>query len=266
MNVFIIIPGHNEQEYVSTVLSKVKAIHSQVIFVDDGSTDNTAVLAKAHTKHVLSHDTNLGKGAALKTGCEYAFSTLNADADEFLSTDLLRALPALIQDHESAYTAIWPYWDGTRYTTRHWPRKLFLYRIEDIDFLGAPHEAVRVNGSIMHLPHLVEHRPGYDNLSLHTFWSKWRKWAKIHASYYLKSHDDIKLFPKSGKRLYPHYHRWMIYAPVSAVPLGVYHTLACLLSGGITQGFIGVKSCFFMGLYYCVVALYVAWGKYGKNS
>lgn len=87
MNVFIIIPGHNEQEYVSTVLSKVKAIHPHLIFVDDGSTDTTAALAKAHTKHVLIHETNLGKGAALKTGCEYAFTTLKADAVIFMDAD-----------------------------------------------------------------------------------------------------------------------------------------------------------------------------------
>lgn len=87
MNVFIIIPGHNEQEYVSTVLKKVKAIHPQIIFVDDGSSDQTATLAREHTKHVLVHETNLGKGAALKTGCEYAFSALEADAVIFMDAD-----------------------------------------------------------------------------------------------------------------------------------------------------------------------------------
>lgn len=260
---------HDEEQVLARCLDSVVKVTNNILVVHDGPcSDASLQICAKYGCTVFTRDF-IGEAEPHrvwlfeKVKTEYC---LQIDADEFLSTDLLRALPALIQDHVSAYTAIWPYWDGTRYTTRHWPRKLFLYRIEDIDFLGAPHEAVRVNGSIMHLPHQLEHRPGYDNLSLHTFRSKWQKWAKIHSSYYLKSHDDIKQFPKSGKRLYPHYYRWMVYAPISAVPLGVYHTLACLLSGGITQGFIGVKSCFFMGLYYCVVSLYVAWGKYGKNS
>jgi len=42
--------------------------------VDDGSTDNSRNIACELNVQALRHATNLGKGAALKTGVEYAFS------------------------------------------------------------------------------------------------------------------------------------------------------------------------------------------------
>ena len=45
-----------------------------VLVVDDGSPDDTATQAEAAGAKVIRHATNLGKGAALKTGLEYAVS------------------------------------------------------------------------------------------------------------------------------------------------------------------------------------------------
>lgn len=86
-NIWVIIPGMNEEKYVATVLKKVRLQTNNIIFVDDGSKDKTASIAKKYTDHVLSHSVNLGKGAALKTGCEYAFKTLKADAVVFMDSD-----------------------------------------------------------------------------------------------------------------------------------------------------------------------------------
>lgn len=87
MKTYILIPGFNERDYIPTVLQKVKKIHTNIIFIDDGSEDGSAIAAKKHVQHVLRHETNLGKGAALKTGCEYAFHTLAADAVIFMDAD-----------------------------------------------------------------------------------------------------------------------------------------------------------------------------------
>lgn len=86
-DVWIIIPGYNEEKYIEQVLKKVKEFSSNIIFVDDGCTDKTVQLAKKQVDHVLSHSINLGKGAALKTGCEYAFNELGAEAVIFLDSD-----------------------------------------------------------------------------------------------------------------------------------------------------------------------------------
>ena len=75
---WIVIPGFNEEKYVRRVLKKVRQYTENIIFVDDGSKDATAQEAKKEIQHVLRHTINLGKGAALKTGCDYAFHHLNA--------------------------------------------------------------------------------------------------------------------------------------------------------------------------------------------
>lgn len=87
MKIYIIIPGHNEEKYLDKVLSGVCKYSPNVIFVDDGSNDSSATIARKYTKHVLVHETNLGKGAALMTGCQYAFDTIKANAVVFMDAD-----------------------------------------------------------------------------------------------------------------------------------------------------------------------------------
>jgi glycosyltransferase involved in cell wall biosynthesis len=87
MKICVVIPGHNEEKYLNRVLKKVGKYSKNIIFIDDGSSDDSVKVAKKHTKHVLVHETNLGKGAALMTGCEYAFGRLKADAVVFMDAD-----------------------------------------------------------------------------------------------------------------------------------------------------------------------------------
>jgi len=77
--VFVIIPAYNEAVKLGGVLDKVAAykgqgIISSVVVVDDGSRDNTAAIALKHGAVLLRHVVSLGKGAALKTGCDFATS------------------------------------------------------------------------------------------------------------------------------------------------------------------------------------------------
>lgn len=69
-----VIPAYNEETTIGNVLNHVKPYVDKIIVVDDGSKDNTFQAAKALDGYitVLRHKINLGKGAALKTGCEAA--------------------------------------------------------------------------------------------------------------------------------------------------------------------------------------------------
>lgn len=71
MKPFIIIPARNESKTIERVAAQAKPFGT-VVVVDDGSEDDTASLAEKAGATVLCHIVNLGKGAALKTGCDFA--------------------------------------------------------------------------------------------------------------------------------------------------------------------------------------------------
>lgn len=77
-NIFIIIAAYNESKHISNVLKEIKKSYGNIIVVDDGSKDNTFEVSKKERVIVLKHIVNLGKGAAMKTGCDYAIKN-NAD-------------------------------------------------------------------------------------------------------------------------------------------------------------------------------------------
>ncbi len=81
-----IIPCYNEERTITDIVGKVKKCVDKVVVVDDGSEDETARLAKEAGALVLRHATNIGKGAALRTGFKAA-ELLGADAVVTLDGD-----------------------------------------------------------------------------------------------------------------------------------------------------------------------------------
>jgi len=83
---FVIIPAYNEEKNISRVIDGAKEYTDNIIVVDDGSRDNTFQIAKTLNESaiVLRHKINLGKGAALKTGCEAA---INLGAEKLVLMD-----------------------------------------------------------------------------------------------------------------------------------------------------------------------------------
>lgn len=71
---WVIIPAFNENKNITDIVKRSLNICNNVIVVDDGSKDNTGEIAKKEGAIVLTHPLNMGKGAALKTGCDYALT------------------------------------------------------------------------------------------------------------------------------------------------------------------------------------------------
>jgi glycosyltransferase involved in cell wall biosynthesis len=87
LKVVCIIPAHNEESTISSVVRNAKTICNLVIVVDDGSTDRTVEEATKAQAKVVSHIIRLGVGAALSTGLRTASNhgaeiIVTLDADE----------------------------------------------------------------------------------------------------------------------------------------------------------------------------------------
>ncbi|QEG01857.1 Undecaprenyl-phosphate mannosyltransferase [Stieleria maiorica] len=66
------LPVYNEVDYVSEILDQVVQYSSNVLVVDDGSTDGTdKLLAERADVTVVRHEQNRGYGAALQTAFDY---------------------------------------------------------------------------------------------------------------------------------------------------------------------------------------------------
>jgi len=74
LSVWVVIPAYNEAEVLGQVLRELLDYDSSyhVVVVDDTSTDDTAAVVRRFPVHLLRHPVNLGQGAALATGIEYA--------------------------------------------------------------------------------------------------------------------------------------------------------------------------------------------------
>ncbi len=70
----VIIPVYNEALTIGAIVSKIKELHPdvEIIVVNDGSTDDTAAIARGAGAHVHSHPYNIGNGAAIKSGIRIA--------------------------------------------------------------------------------------------------------------------------------------------------------------------------------------------------
>ncbi len=92
--VWIVIPAYNEAKNIGNVLdtlqgmlrSEGKRREFKVLVVDDGSRDATSDICKARGVKVLRHALNLGKGSALRSGCDYA-AQMGADIIVVMDAD-----------------------------------------------------------------------------------------------------------------------------------------------------------------------------------
>lgn len=104
---WVVIAAMNEEAVIGRVVADVKREGWSVVLVDDGSRDATAARARAAGAVVLRHTLNLGQGAALQTGIDYAVRhgarhLVTFDADGQMAAEDIPALIAALDDADIA--------------------------------------------------------------------------------------------------------------------------------------------------------------------
>lgn len=84
MRVVAVIPAYNESDTIAEVIAETDDHVDDVVVVDDGSTDNTAAIAREQGATVIEHVFNTGVGGAVRTGYQYA---IRRDYDFVLQID-----------------------------------------------------------------------------------------------------------------------------------------------------------------------------------
>jgi len=140
MKLSIIIPVYNEKSTVRAIIDKVNAvaIDKELIIVDDFSNDGTREILREIEKEItdgsikfLYHETNMGKGAGIRTGIREVTGdfVIIQDADlEYNPEDYHRLLkPVLEADADVVY--------GSRFLGGEYVRVLYFWHMIGNKFL-----------------------------------------------------------------------------------------------------------------------------------
>ena len=111
MKTSIVLPVFNEEKRIIEVLKDISKTKFPIVVVDDGSTDKSVKIIKdlkLKNLVLLEHKINLGKGAAIKTGCDYVFKK---DTDNVILMDSdgqhsVADLPRFIEKIKKGYDVV----------------------------------------------------------------------------------------------------------------------------------------------------------------
>lgn len=106
-SVFVIIPFYNENTVIREVIEGLIPFQYTIVLVDDGSSESPLdILKEFDSIHFLHHKVNLGQGASLQTGIDFALQkgaewlvTFDADGQHLASE--IQSLLTPLQNNEA---------------------------------------------------------------------------------------------------------------------------------------------------------------------
>lgn len=104
-DVWVVIPLYNEANVIAEVVRGLVPTFPNVVCIDDASTDGSGSIARRSGARIVTHPINLGQGAALQTGFEFALErqakyvvTFDADGQHRVEDARLMVLRARSED------------------------------------------------------------------------------------------------------------------------------------------------------------------------
>lgn len=268
MKISAFIIAYNEEKHIEKCLRSLDGVVDEIVLVHDGECkDNTLKIAKKYKARTFISE---HKGfAELNTifaieQCRYDW-VLQQDADEFLSEGLRNNLRNLIQNEDiDAYSFVWPIWDGSKYLTKDYPYKGFLFRKSKLYYFAFPGKGMNTYGQVVKSEYIVEHQPLYNNYTLKTFNTKWKRWIKVHAKFfYNKKFDSYNCSQEILEKIYKNIEDHKKYAKPVLAPAWMFQSiLVSMFKHKYWKSPKTWKLPFYQGLYGFYLCLYI-W-KYGK--
>ncbi|MBL3687805.1 glycosyltransferase family 2 protein [Leucobacter zeae] len=104
---WVVIPLYNEVTVIASVIAGLLPVFPNIVCIDDGSRDGSGEAAERAGARVVRHPINLGQGAALQTGFEYALErgagfVVTFDADGQHRVEDAAAMLARARDEDVA--------------------------------------------------------------------------------------------------------------------------------------------------------------------
>jgi glycosyltransferase involved in cell wall biosynthesis len=105
----VLLPAYNEERGLATVLEKLQRLLDrsyEIVVVDDGSHDRTALVAERHGVRVIRHHVNRGKGAAMQSGLLHVRGdrVITVDADDTYPAEAIPEIAAALDTYELVLT------------------------------------------------------------------------------------------------------------------------------------------------------------------
>lgn len=129
----VVIPAYNECGAIADTVSKVRdvlekaGLDGEILVVDDGSGDDTCVLARQAGAKVVRHPHNVGYGRSLKSGIEASSNDtiVITDAD---GTYPIESIPDLVEHFNQGFDMVVGARTGMHYrgSSLKWPMRIFL--------------------------------------------------------------------------------------------------------------------------------------------
>jgi glycosyltransferase involved in cell wall biosynthesis len=203
----------NEERVIHRCLRSLQDVVDELIVVHDGQcVDRTLDIARAYGARVFEQPETGNPEAHTVFAYNNARGEwlLNIDADEYLSPALREAMPRLVlREDVDGYMFLWRLWDGTQYVTQDGPHKLALHRRSATRLLGMLQSREIIDGPVEAIDLQLEHRPLYNNWTLRTMMTKWRRWARVHARELTGAYADLPKFNWNGPWAWPWYRTWL---------------------------------------------------------
>jgi dolichol-phosphate mannosyltransferase len=110
----VLVPVYNKVETIGETLRRVQAVDTglelEIVVVDDGSTDGTKEILRQQSSagniQVICHETNQGKGVAIRTALQHAAGDILLVQDADLEYKLQK-YPDLLKPMRDGFVVLW---------------------------------------------------------------------------------------------------------------------------------------------------------------